>query len=167
MSTRPSGSAEGLLTIENARSLARAALSDRPPFFPFLDQLPGWASWAFLINSLTCAFQESSGGTNLLLFLPSSRSSSSSCVVAFFMVVPGPAPLDGFVHARGLAGMIGVRSCHARASHRPLTFVRRAIGGLASPKRRAELRRAGGPRGCRGSALPCAWTRRGGQDAVT
>ena len=34
----------------------------------------------------------------------------------------------------------------------PLTFVRRAIGWLASPKRRIELRRAGRPRGCRGQA---------------
>ncbi len=49
----------------------------------------------------------------------------------------------------------------------PLTSVRRAIGWLASPRRRAGLRRAGRPRGCRGSALPCAWTRRAGQGAAT
>ena len=30
----------------------------------------------------------------------------------------------------------------------------------------AEPRRADRPRGCRGSALPCAWTRREGQDAA-
>src|SRR5439155_4470490 len=53
------------------------------------------------------------------------------------------------------------RSRHARTSHWPLTFVRRAIGWLASPKRRIELRRAGRPHGCRGSACPCSWTRRG------
>src|SRR5262245_5015583 len=55
---------------------------------------------------------------------------------------------------------------HARTSHWPLTFVRRAIGWLASPKRRIELRRAGRPHGCRGSALPSAWTRRGGAEKV-
>ena len=43
----------------------------------------------------------------------------------------------------------------------------RAIGWLASPNRRVELRRAGRPRGCRGSARPRAWTRRGGRDAAT
>src|SRR3977135_1313196 len=42
-----------------------------------------------------------------------------------------------------------------------LTFVRRAIGWPASPKRRAELRRAGRPPGWRGSACPCSCTRRG------
>ena len=54
-----------------------------------------------------------------------------------------------------------------RNSDWPLTFVRRAIGWLASPKRRTELRRAGRPRRCRGSALPSAWTRRAGVDAAT
>src|SRR5262245_47452045 len=52
-------------------------------------------------------------------------------------------------------------------SHRLLTFVRRAIRWLASPKRRADLRRAGHPRGGRGSARPCALTRRGEEDAAT
>ena len=59
------------------------------------------------------------------------------------------------------------RGNRSRSSIAPLTFVRRAIGWLASPKRRTELRRAGRPRGCRGSALPSAWTRRAGQDAAT
>src|SRR5262245_37974337 len=51
------------------------------------------------------------------------------------------------------------------ASHWLLTFVRRAIRWLASPTRRPELRRVR-PRGCRGSARPCAWTRRREQDAA-
>src|SRR5437762_9274499 len=46
----------------------------------------------------------------------------------------------------------------------PLTFVRRANGWLASPKRRAELRRAGRPHGCRGSACPCSYIRPAGGD---
>src|SRR5262245_45532589 len=47
------------------------------------------------------------------------------------------------------------------------TFVRPAIGWLASPKQRTELCRTDRPRGCRGSALPLLWTRRGGEDAAT
>src|SRR5206468_11993937 len=52
------------------------------------------------------------------------------------------------------------RSRCARTSPWPLTVARPAIGWLASPKRRTEPRRAARPRGCRGSALLCAWTRR-------
>src|SRR6185436_20994426 len=49
----------------------------------------------------------------------------------------------------------------------PLTFFRRAIGWLALPRRRAELRQAARPHECRGSALPCAWTRRAAEGAAT
>ena len=55
----------------------------------------------------------------------------------------GHPPRSGF---RGL----GVRlPTHASRRYFPLTFVRRAIGWLASPNWRVELRRAGRPRGCR------------------
>ncbi len=54
-----------------------------------------------------------------------------------------------------------------RAAGIGFTFVCRAIGWLASPKRRTGLRRAGRPRGCGGSARPSAWTRQEGWDATT
>src|SRR5437588_5112905 len=48
----------------------------------------------------------------------------------------------------------------------PLTFARRAIGWLASPRQQAALRRDGRPHGCRDSALPCFWIRRAGEGAA-
>src|SRR5215813_5359868 len=53
---------------------------------------------------------------------------------------------------------------HSRPS---LTFASRAVGWLALPTRRAALRRADRPHGCRGSACPCSWTRQEGQEGAT
>ena len=53
-------------------------------------------------------------------------------------------------------GLVRVEVRESRATRRP-----------ASPISPTAPRRAGRPRGCRGSALPCAWTCRGEQDATT
>src|SRR5215813_4083432 len=59
-------------------------------------------------------------------------------VVAFVMVVVARPPLE----------------------YSTQRFASRAIGSLASPRLRVELRRASRAHGCRGSACPCSWTRR-------
>jgi hypothetical protein len=64
--------------------------------------------------------------------------------------------LSFWVLSRFEGHRLGDHSRRARTSHWPLTCVRRAIGWLASPKRRIELRRVPArrdPRGCRSSAL--------------
>ena len=69
---------------------------------------------------------------------------------------------------RELSVAVWLASTHApRTSHRPITFCRRAVGLLASPRRRAELHRTGPPRGCRGSACPYSCWRRVGPVVVT
>ena len=72
------------------------------------------------------------------------------------------------VARRDAACADGLAPAHAPHPPRSLqvTFFRRAVGWLASPRRRTGLRRAGLHK-CRDSARPCAWTRRAGQDAAT
>ena len=60
-----------------------------------------------------------------------------------------------------------VLSTDRRLDGTTLRGARRAIGWPASPRRRVALRRADRARGCRGSALPGAWTRPAAPDAVT
>ena len=84
----------------------------------------------------------------------------------------GPSRAAGGATARGPGLQALVLDCYRFLFPRThlalaLTFVRRAIGWLASPRRRTGLRRVARPHGCRGSALPCAWTRRAEQDAAT
>src|SRR5262245_10256618 len=52
-------------------------------------------------------------------------------------------------------------------SPRPATGSSRAGQPPGESRSPTAPRRAGRPRGCQGSALPCAWTRQGGQAAAT
>src|SRR5437660_1548315 len=97
---------------------------------------------------------------------------SAPCLYLFRPTPEPPASVLGQERTLSSDRQIGKTTraaCVARSNDGDpkVTFVRRTIGWLASPKRRAELRRAARPRGCRGSACPCSWTRRVEQDAAT